>query len=119
MHELAIAQRLLETAQRALPQTDAQVAAVQIRLGALAGVSKEELEFGFSVVASGTPFAGARLDIEEIPVNVYCPNCQKEQTLSEPEPLCCPVCGTPTPQVIQGKEVRLKALELDDDVVSE
>ena len=31
---------------------------------------KEELEFGFSVVASGTPFAGARLDIEEIPVNV-------------------------------------------------
>ncbi|MFN8490173.1 MAG: hydrogenase maturation nickel metallochaperone HypA [Caldilineaceae bacterium] len=117
MHELAIAQRLLETAQRALPPTDAQVAAVQIRLGALAGVSKEELEFGFGVVASGTPFAGARLDIEEIPVIVYCPQCQTEQTLVEPEPLCCPVCGMPTPQVIQGKEIRLKALELKDEMV--
>ncbi len=117
MHELAIAQRLLETAQRAVAQTDAQVAVVQIRLGELAGVSKEELEFGFGVVASGTPFAGARLEIEEIPVIVYCPHCQKEQTLVEPEPLCCPVCGTPTPQVIQGKEIRLKALELDDDSV--
>lgn len=117
MHELAIAQRLLETAQRALPQTDVQVVLVQICLGALAGVSKEELEFGFGVVASGTPFAGARLDIEDIPVIVYCPQCQMEQTLVEPEPLCCPVCGTPTPQLIHGKEIRLKALALNDEVV--
>src|SRR5690242_1813703 len=101
MHELAIAQRLIETAQRAIPANEAQVLAVQIRLGALAGVSKDELVFGFGVVASGTLFAGARLEIEEVPVIVYCPHCRTERTLPEAEPLCCPVCGAPTPQIIQ------------------
>ena len=74
MHELAIAQRLIETAVAALPKSaDAQVAALRVQLGALAGVSKAELQFGFDVVSAGTPFAGARLEIEEIAAAVDCP----------------------------------------------
>ena len=91
MHEFAIAQRLIETAQAALLEVNgAQIMAVQVRLGALAGVSPDELHFGFDVVAQGTPFEGARLEIEEVPLIVYCPHCLANYTLSDIEPLCCP-----------------------------
>jgi hydrogenase nickel incorporation protein HypA/HybF len=114
MHELAIAQSLIETASAALPAADAmQIVTMQVRLGALAGVSKEELQFGFSVVAKGTPFEGARLEIEDVPVIVYCPHCQVEQVLLTAEPLCCPVCATPTPKIIQGKALTITAIEVN------
>ena len=57
MHEMAIAQRLLDTASAALPATaGARINVLRVRLGALAGVSREELLFGFDVVKSGTYF---------------------------------------------------------------
>lgn len=115
MHELAIAQSLIEIAQAALPATNGvQIVAVRVGLGALAGVSSDELQFGFDVVAQGTPFEGARLVIEDVPLVVYCPHCQANYTLSAVEPLCCPVCETLV-QIIQGKELTLQAVEVSDD----
>ena len=116
MHELAIAHSLIETAQAALPEVNgAHIVTVQVCLGALAGVSPDELRFGFEVMAKGTPFEGTLLEIEDVPLIVYCPHCQANYTLSDIEPLCCPICATPTPQIIQGKELTLKALVVRDD----
>lgn len=77
MHELAIAQTLCDTALAALPaqETTGPIRAMHVRLGLLAGVSKEELAFGFDVVTRGTPFEGASLEIEEVPARVVCDAC--------------------------------------------
>jgi hydrogenase nickel insertion protein HypA len=117
MHELAIAQQLIDTAAAAIPPTDTmRMVALQVQLGPLAGVSKAELVFGFDIVAAGTPFADVRLEIEDVPVVISCAQCQAEYTLEPPLfPLACPTCGTMAVRVVRGKELTLKSFEVSDD----
>lgn len=116
MHEVGIAQTMLKQAQSALPAGEgAQVSVLRVRLGALAGLSKAELEFGFEIAAVGTPFAGARLEIEELPALIHCAQCQLDipvDALALPQ---CPHCGAFADHFIQGKEVQLVSF----DVVAE
>lgn len=115
MHEMAIAQRLLDTASAALSATaGASINIVHVRLGALAGVSREELLFGFDVVKSGTRFENAHLEIEEVAAIVYCTSCDWEYPLTEPSLLLCPVCDSARIQVVQGKELILQSVEADE-----
>jgi hydrogenase nickel incorporation protein HypA/HybF len=116
MHEVGIAQRLIESAAEAMPTTPcAQVTALHVQLGPLAGVSEEELRFGFEVAAMGTPFAGALLAISRTPVVIYCPLCQQEFALPEPILLRCPVCGASLVRIVRGQEITLRAIELCDN----
>src|SRR5687768_11086728 len=112
MHELAIAQRLIDTAVALLPTEACQVAQLRIQLGALAGVAKDELAFGFEVMSKGTPLADAHLEIEEIPAVVHCPQCGVDFSVADADHLLCPTCGTPAVLVIQGKELLLASIEV-------
>ncbi len=116
MHELAIAQRLLETVCEALPDNmQAKVTTLHIQLGQLAGLSKDELIFGFGVVAAATPLADARLVIEEIPALIRCTHCGRESQLAVDAHCACPICQQSAVQIIQGKELLLKAIEVADE----
>ncbi|GIM47629.1 putative hydrogenase nickel incorporation protein HypA [Collibacillus ludicampi] len=112
MHELSIAHSLVEIAvETAENARMKRVKALYLKLGALSGVVKEALEFSFDVVIQGTPLEGARLVIEDVPVKVFCPDCQEAHKLPEPFPMRCPVCGTRTGQVLEGRELELYSLE--------
>ncbi|MCL6599578.1 hydrogenase maturation nickel metallochaperone HypA [Alicyclobacillus macrosporangiidus] len=112
MHELSIAQSLVELAIEAAADAGIKpVKAVHLKLGTLSGVVKESLEFSFDIVTEGTPLEGARLVIEEVPVKVFCPDCREAHVLPEPFPMRCPVCGVKTGQVLEGREIELYALE--------
>ncbi|MBE3555222.1 MAG: hydrogenase maturation nickel metallochaperone HypA [Thermicanus sp.] len=112
MHELSIAYSLVEIAMEAAEDAGVnQVKALYVKLGALSGVAKEALLFSFDVAIQGTPLEGARLIVEEIPVKVFCPDCQEARILPEPFPMRCPVCGGKTGQVLEGREMELSALE--------
>ena len=117
MHELAIAQELIETACGVLPvSASGRVRTVRVELGPLAGVSADELRFGFSVVAPGTPLAGAELEVVETPVVVYCRACQTESVLPDPVfALFCPLCETTEVQLVHGKELTLASFEVEDE----
>jgi hydrogenase nickel incorporation protein HypA/HybF len=115
MHELTFAQKLIETAQAALTDQTDQVVALHIQLGAQAGLSKDELIFGFGIAAADTPFAGARLEIEEVLPVIYCPQCDARFMLAATDALVCPACNTPQVQVMRGKEVLLQSIEVTDD----
>jgi hydrogenase nickel incorporation protein HypA/HybF len=85
-----------------------------VRLGTLSGVVRDALLFSFDVAAEGTPIAGARLEIADVPLTVLCPRCGVERELPAP-PLVCPVCRTPTPEVLRGKDLELFALEVREN----
>jgi hydrogenase nickel incorporation protein HypA/HybF len=113
MHELSIAMSLVEMAcEKAVELGDVRVEALYLRLGPLSGVVKESLLFSFDLAAQGTAVEGARLEIEDVPLTVFCPDCREERPLSGPPRLRCPVCGAATPQVVQGRELELRALEV-------
>ena len=116
MHELSIAVALVEMAcEKAAELGDVRVEALRLRLGPLAGVVREALVFSFDLAAEGTAIAGARLDIEDVPLTVLCPRCAEERRLPSAQHLHCPVCDEPTPKVVRGRELELAALEVREN----
>ena len=117
VHELSIALSLVDAAcEAAAPLGDVRVEALHVRLGALSGVVKEALVFCFDMAARGTRIDGARLDIEDVPVTAYCPQCNAERTLDVAAfALTCSVCGGPLTKVVHGREMELAALEVSDE----
>jgi len=115
VHELSIALSVVELATEQAREAGAsRVEAVHLRVGALSGVVSDALRFAFDVACRDTPLAGARLVIEEVPIAVFCPKCRAERTLRAAR-LRCPVCGTPTPELVRGTELELTVLEVDDN----
>lgn len=112
MHELSIALSIVEMANEEASRRNAHISAVHLKLGTLSGVVKEALLFSYDLASEGTALEGSRLVIEEIPTVVYCPACQAERTLASVQRFCCSVCDTPTPDVVQGKELEVVALEI-------
>lgn len=116
MHELSIAVSLVEAACEKLVELggEVRVDVLHVRLGLLSGVVREALEFSFELAAAGTAIDGARLTIEEVPVTVRCPSCDEPRRLASIQHFRCPVCGTPTPEVVGGRELELTALEVTE-----
>ena len=115
MHELSIAAGIVDIAQEESRQRGGVlVEVVHLRLGALSGVVKEALFSCFEMVCEGTSVQGARLVIESVPVIVYCAACDAQRTLASVQDFRCPACGTPTNEVVQGKELQVVALEIEE-----
>ena len=113
MHELSIARSLVEVAADAARDAGAgRVTAVRVRVGELAGVAADALAFSYEVAARGTPLAGSRLVVEPVPVTVRCPACRADVELPDPCRLACPACGTPTAEVVRGRELEVESIEV-------
>ena len=116
MHELSIAQSLIELAcEAALREGADRVAKLYLRIGQLSGVVKEALQFSFELAAEGTACEGAALEIEEVSIAVMCPRCNAVKMLPDGYKFCCPSCGSPTPEIVAGRELDLVSLELAPD----
>ncbi len=113
MHELSVALSIIEGVEQELTRhAGARVAGVHLRLGPLSGVAKDALLFSYELACEGTLLAGSRLEIEEIPIVLYCPTCAREQPAMSLQHLCCALCGTASPDIRRGSELEVYALEL-------
>lgn len=117
MHELSIAMGIVEAALEESRSRGVQVSAVHLRLGALSGVVKDALLFSYEVACQDTPLAGSRLIVEDVPVMVFCAQCQQRRTLHSVQSFACPECGAPTMDILQGKELEVFALEVEEEEV--
>jgi hydrogenase nickel incorporation protein HypA/HybF len=115
VHELSIAMSIVDMAQEEAEQRDVLIDAVHLELGLLSGVVADALLFSYEIACSGTRLEGSRLVIKEIPIEVFCLACKESKVLSSMQWFCCPECGTPTPEVIHGKELIVTALEVRDE----
>jgi hydrogenase nickel incorporation protein HypA/HybF len=115
MHELSIAMSIVDMAQEEAERRDVTVDAVHLELGPLAGVVADALLFSYKMACSGTRLEGSRLVIKQVPIEVYCPACNTQRVLSSMQWFCCPECGTPTADVIHGRELAITALEIRDE----
>jgi hydrogenase nickel incorporation protein HypA/HybF len=115
MHELSIAMSIVEMAEEQSDQRGgARVHAIHLKLGGLAGVVKDALLSSYELACEGTGLQGSRLVIEEIPVVVYCRTCHGPRTLDSVQWFVCPQCKGPVSEVIQGRELQVFALELQE-----
>ncbi len=115
MHEVSIAMSLVEAlTERAKAEKVDKITTVHVRIGAMAGVVKDSLNFAWDLTTQGTIAEGARLVIEDVPLVVFCPQCDTPKTIQGHPILACPECGTPTPTIVRGRELQLIAMEVSD-----
>jgi hydrogenase nickel incorporation protein HypA/HybF len=116
MHELSIAMSIVELAEEEAERRGVRVNAVHLKLGALSGVVKEALLSCYEMASESTPLQGSLLLVEDVPVVIFCPRCQAQRPLSSVQLFCCPQFGTPTSEIVQGKELEVVALEIQECV---
>jgi hydrogenase nickel incorporation protein HypA/HybF len=110
MHELALTQAIVETAEGAAQGR--RVLRVSLVIGKLAGVMTEAIRFCFPEVARGTVLEGAALDILEPEGRALCRACGAEFATPDLWTKCR--CGTFALTRLQGEELTIKSIEIEE-----
>lgn len=114
MHELSIVQSIVESVTESLASyPGAQVRSVRLKVGALQSVVQESLEFCYGLATADTPLAGSRLEVESIPVLLWCEACQLESKLDGVQSFRCPRCGELSADLHGGRELEIDSVEID------
>lgn len=114
MHELSIATAVIdEVAKHVTAAGGGRVLSITLRIGRLSCVQEGSLRFCFDLASADTKLSGARLEIIDVPVRIWCPACGAEQELPGVQSLACPACGRLSGDIRAGRELDLESIELD------
>lgn len=112
MHELSIALSMIdEITEQMERQNGGRVDIVHLRIGVLSGIDGEALRFAYEMAAEGTDLEGSQLRIESVPLLVHCPQCGEDHR-PELHEVLCPRCITPAQEILEGRELEVRALEI-------
>lgn len=113
MHELGIANSVLEAVRAEAQQhPGARVLRVGVRVGELAGVDPDALNFCFESLVKGTEFELLALVIESTPRRHRCPQCNRMFAVVDYS-FACPDCGETATRCVGGDELELSYLEVE------
>ena len=116
MHELSIATSIVESvSESAAAYPGARVLEVRLRVGALASVVEDSLQFCWTIVTEDTPLAGSKLVVHTLPVVVHCSACSADCEISGVQNFHCPRCGQIAADFRQGRELEIESIEIEDD----
>lgn len=112
MHELSIVMGILKIAETETKKAGADfVESIELEIGTLAGVELSALDFAWEEGLKNTILENAEKHIAVIPGKAQCMGCD---TIFDLENVFdpCPECNNFLKGIIQGKELRVKALEV-------
>jgi hydrogenase nickel incorporation protein HypA/HybF len=119
MHETSIALAVVDQiVQRARQDGRTSVRSVTLRVGELAGVVPDALEFCFAHACEGTLAQGARLSVEAVQARACCSACSSGWPVGMPPDLCCPVCGAAAAHLLSGRELEIRSVEWGEPAVT-
>jgi len=119
MHEMSLARSLLEIIRQEMEKHhERRLLLVRLRCGVLTNVVPEALSMAFEVQVSGTPFAGAELELRMEPLLLRCGGCGREFAPEGTTRVTlfsvCPACGEEIGHsVLTGKELYIDHIELE------
>jgi hydrogenase nickel incorporation protein HypA/HybF len=88
------------------------VNAIELDVGDLAGIELDSLQFCFHSARKGTMADQAELVVNQIPALGHCPECGRDVPLEFPLG-ACPECGQAVVEAFQGRELRVKSINVD------
>ena len=111
MHELSIATAVVNTACK---HADGRpVSVVSVRVGRLRQVVPDSLRFYFEIVTRDTVCAGARLELDEIELQLKCADCGSRWSPELPL-FRCPQCGSARVSIEAGEELEVDYIEVEE-----
>lgn len=115
MHELSIATSIVDTVtESAAAYPGARVQEVRLRVGVLASVIEDSLQFCWGIVTEDTVLAGSKLVVNTLPVIMHCAACGADSELEGVQSFRCPGCGELATDLLQGRELEIESIELEE-----
>lgn len=112
MHELSIALGIVKIAEDETSKAKAKrVTKIELEIGTLAGVELESLNFVWKSAIKDSVLEFAKRDIAVIKGRGKCIDCDTEFEMEYIYDTC-PKCNSNFKGILQGKELRVKALEV-------
>jgi hydrogenase nickel incorporation protein HypA/HybF len=114
MHELSIAEALIEQVQRELVRGGYKgpVTRLELAIGRLSGVHSDSLRFAFELLVPGTPLEAAEMRIVEPRATCRCHACGAATEVDDLT-LDCPACGSPDVSIEGGRDLLLQTIEIE------
>lgn len=115
MHEMSVAASILDIAREELKKHGlSTLTCVRICHGPLSNIVPDSLHFCFEALTVDTPFAGARLELEQTPLLLRCGACGAEFSPERADLFApCPECGGVFHAVEKGRELYVQTIEAE------
>ncbi|MDL1891428.1 hydrogenase maturation nickel metallochaperone HypA [Sphingobacteriales bacterium CHB3] len=114
MHELSIAESIVDIIHQYVEEKHLPlVHDVSVKVGALAGVVPDSLEFNFAAITADTPLQNARLRIVPVPFVIRCNECGATSEPGGPIAIC-PRCGGMATKTLSGTELQVAEIEVNE-----
>ncbi len=115
MHELAITQEIVRAVNEELAKlpVGTKLNRVSLLVGEMTGYVPETLRFCYEAIVRDSPLADSVLEIDYRRGRGRCRNCATEFAIEEVIALC-PGCGGMSYEILQGKELLITALDVDE-----
>ncbi len=112
MHELSIAMGIIKIAEQETKKANkTAVDVIELEIGSMAGVELDSLEYVWETAIKDTVLENAKLEIDFIQAKAICLECETEFNMNKMYDSCTN-CNSHFKNIIQGKELRVKALEV-------
>lgn len=113
MHELSIAQSILDIVNQHLPSSKAaKVRSIKIRVGKLSNILPDSLHFCFGALTKGSNFEKTQLIIKAIPLTIECKDCKKIYETDD-YIFLCPSCNSSDIAVLGGNDLNIEEIEIE------
>jgi hydrogenase nickel incorporation protein HypA/HybF len=114
MHELAIAQSIVEAVEAKAIECEAtRVKSVRLKIGEASGIVADSLTFCFEMLVSLEPVvAGAQLLIDTVPHRARCRHCDREFAITN-YIAQCPTCQEWSTDIVSGAELQILEMEIE------
>lgn len=113
MHELPVAQSLLEISLRHAEQAKAsRILRLNITIGQLSTIVDDSVQFYWDLIAEGTLAQNATLVFNRVPARLECQECQTVYSLGEND-FRCPACHSDQVTLLSGTEFSIDSIDIE------
>ena len=113
MHEMSIAQSLIEIIKEEMTKNDAaKLKSARLQIGQMSAIVPDALDFCFSVITEGTALEGAELIMDRVPLRGVYRKCAFEFDIIN-YAFLCPACGSSDIDALSGRELALIEIEVE------
>ena len=112
MHELSVALGIIKIAENEAAKANAKkIEIIELEIGTLAGIEFDSLDFVWSCAVKDTILEHTKREINIIKAKAKCVDCDSIFDIEKYYD-SCPKCFSNFKTILQGKELRVKSLEI-------
>jgi len=115
MHEISLVRSTFNTLESEFSKEElANMKAIDMKIGLLSNVEPILMQNAFQAVTTAEEkYQTVKLNIELIPIEIYCESCESNSTI-ENYKFACDTCGIPNNNVVKGTELLIHRVHFNE-----